>query len=337
MPILVNTINLPDGSSTSSDSLENTHSLLREQPESVAFIGMRDPSVEEMRSLVEKFGMNELAVEDSMEGHQRAKIDRYGDSYFLVLRPAVYRDREEEIRLGEIHLFMGPNFLVSIIKDYLREEQDIRQLFAQIAGQMGGQDSSWDMMHLILDAVVDGYTPVIDGLENDGDEIEDSLFSREDVDSSKISQRIYELLNEVADFKRACKPMTTILDLLMGRLRMLRYRDDSEEQLEILRRFRDVHDHAILVNERLDDLRSSLQNALEVNSTLVAERQNDDMKRISAWAAILVAPTIIGAIYGMNFDNMPELHWKYGYPFSLALMFGISMFLWGLFKRKDWL
>lgn len=284
--------------------------------------------------------MNELAVEDSMEGHQRAKIDRYGDTYFLVLRPAVYLDKEEEIQFGEIHLFMGNDFLVTLVKDYLREESEVKALLERIASRLGELESPWDMVHAAIDAVVDGYMPVIEGLENDGDEIEDVLFSPGHEEIPGISQRIYELLNEATYFKRACKPLVGMLDTLMERIRILESVDEDfsrEDALEDVRRFRDVKDHAIQVNERIDGLRESLQNALEVNSIIVAERQNDDMKRISGWAAILVAPTIIGSIYGMKFEVMPELAWAFGYPAALLAMVGTAVSLFLMFKRKGWM
>lgn len=293
-----------------------------------------------MQALTTNFGMNELAVEDSTEGHQRAKIDRYGNTYFLVLRPAVYLDKEEEIHFGEIHLFMGENFMVAIVKDYLREESNVKALLQDIASQMENLKTPWDMIHAALDSVVDRYFPVIEGLENDSDEIEDALFSPTPTDNAGISQRIYALLNEIADFKRACKPLVGMLDTLMERIRAVANTDSVENKQEAVhdvRQFRDVKDHAIQVNDRIDDLRNTLQNALEVNSILVAEQQNDDMKRISAWAAILVAPTIIGSIYGMNFENMPELQWPWGYPASLLLMVAVSTILYLIFKKRNWM
>lgn len=340
MPILVNTLNYHNGSSVESDSLDSTLAALQEKSEVNAFIGISDPSEEDMHALSTHFGMNELAVEDSMEGHQRAKIDRYGNTYFLVLRPAVYLDREEEIHFGEIHLFMGDQFMVAIVKDYLREEENVKVLLQDIASQLENLKTPWDMLHAALDSVVDRYFPVIEGLENDSDEIEDALFAPTATDTTGTSQRIYALLNEIADFKRACKPLAGMIDTLTERIRVLATADDvagKQEAVDDVRLFRDVKDHALQVNERIDDLRSTLQNALEVNSIIVAERQNDDMKRISGWAAILVAPTIIGSIYGMNFDNMPELHWAFGYPAALLLMVATSVGLYIGFKKKGWM
>ncbi|MDO4916204.1 MAG: magnesium and cobalt transport protein CorA [Rothia sp. (in: high G+C Gram-positive bacteria)] len=340
MPILVNTLNYHDGSSKDCDNLDETLEALKNGSDVNAFVGISDPSDNDMHALTTHFGMNELAVEDSMEGHQRAKLDRYGNTYFLVLRPAVYLDAEEEIHFGEIHLFMGENFMVAIVKDYLREESSVKVLLQDIASKMEDLKTPWDMVHAALDGVVDRYFPVIEGLENDSDEIEDDLFTTEMTDTSGVSQRIYTLLNEIADFKRACKPLMGMIDALMERIHALASNDNNEgkqEAIDDVRQFRDVKDHALQINDRIDDLRATLQNALEVNSIIVAERQNDDMKRISAWAAILVAPTIIGSIYGMNFDYMPELHWVFGYPASLLLMVVVSAILYRVFKKRNWM
>lgn len=301
------------------------------------YLGYLDPSGTELDQLKETFGLHPLAIEDSRQGHQRAKIERYGSTYFTVLRPAVYRDEEEKIYFGETHMFVGERFVLWLATDELRNKNSSLHIVKKTfhLANTDGAATPLRFLHQLLDRVVDGYFPVIEGLENDADEIEDSLFA-ENADLSEISQRVYSLLNEVADFKRAVKPVAQMLELLMGKVRM-HPESESHENVELVRHLRDVHDHALQINERIDDLRSSLENALSVNATLVAERQNDDMKKISAWAAIMVAPTIIGSIYGMNFENMPELHWAFGYPASLLVMVGISVCLWVLFKRNDWL
>jgi magnesium transporter len=197
------------------------------------------------------------------------------------------------------------------------------------------------VLYAILDEVVDQYAPVLAGLENDIDEIESQLFV-EDVDAT---QRIYELGREVIDFQRAVQPLTTMVEaLLRGGAK---YAVDEELQ----RHLRDVHDHTIRIAERAGSFRTILDNALTVASTIVARRQNDEMrrmteesirqgdqmKRISGWAAILFAPTLIGAIYGMNFTNMPELHWVLGYPMAILAMVAFGGVLYAVFKRKGWL
>ncbi|MDQ1484655.1 MAG: magnesium transporter [Actinomycetota bacterium] len=195
--------------------------------------------------------------------------------------------------------------------------------------------------YAILDEVVDEYAPVVAGLENDIDEIEDQLFQGE----PGVSRRIYELTREVIEFQRATKPLLHMLAALEAGF------DKYNVDVELQRNLRDVHDHAIRVVERADSFRALLQNALTVHSTLVGQQQNDEMrslteasltqneevKKISAWAAILFAPTLVGTIYGMNFDHMPELHWFAGYPLALALMLITSITLYAVFKRRGWL
>ncbi|WP_237206995.1 magnesium and cobalt transport protein CorA [Rothia nasimurium] len=337
MPLL-NTLNHTTGAVTGYDSLADLARAFTPGTD-CAYIGLVDPSRDDLTTLTGLFDLHPLAVEDSEQGHQRSKLDRYGSTYYLVLRPAIYLDDTEEIRFGETHMFVGENFVIWLVKDALRSvDTTQRTMDAVFSGALESptmQAYPLAFLYRVLDMLVDGYFPVIEGLENDGDEIEDTLFA-DNSEASEISQRIYSLLNEVSDFKRAVKPVGQMLDLLMGRIRIQAEAGD-EHQLELLRHFRDVKDHVISVTDRVDDLRSSLENALAVNSTIVAERQNDDMKRISAWAAILVAPTVIGSIYGMNFDVMPELHWTFGYPASLLLMVVVSFGLWVVFKKKEWL
>jgi magnesium transporter len=183
------------------------------------------------------------------------------------------------------------------------------------------------ILYAIMDRVVDGYAPVVRGLENDIDEIEVEVFSG----NPRVSRRTYDLSREVIEFQRAVKPLTGILGNLIAGFE--KYKVDAELQ----RYLRDVQDHAIEVNERVAGFRELLQNILSVNLTLVGLQQNNEVKRISAWAAILFAPTLVGTVYGMNFDHMPELHWLVGYPFALVLMLVVSVALYAIFKRRDWL
>jgi magnesium transporter len=185
------------------------------------------------------------------------------------------------------------------------------------------------VLHAIMDRVVDEYAPVVAGVENDIDEIEDEVF---DV-STDASRRIYELTREVINFQRATKPLPKMIDQLMAAV-------DDEER----RYLRDVQDHALRVQEQADGFRQLLQNILNVNLTLetkalseVSNAQNEEVKKISAWAAILFAPTLVGTVYGMNFDTMPELHWQLGYPLAIALMFMVSLTLYMVFKRRRWI
>jgi magnesium transporter len=318
--------------------LDETFEVMRSRG-GMAWIGLYRPSEEEVRQVAEEFSLHPLAVEDALSGHQRSKLERYGDTLFVVLRPARYLDAEERVEFGELHLFVGPDFVVTIrhaespnLGRVRRRLEDAPELLS-----MGPEA----VLYAILDEVVDEYEPVIAGLENDIDEIEDQLFDEE----SSVSRRIYELSREVIDFQRASRPLVGMLEAL------LRGSDKYRVDVELQRYLRDVLDHSLRVVERSAAFRTILENALTVESTLVAQRQNDEMRRmtefnlaqneelkkISGWAAIIFAPTLVGTVYGMNFEHMPELGWEWGYPFSLLLMVGVAASLYGVFKHKRWL
>ena len=289
--------------------------------------------------MAEEFDLHELAVEDALEAHQRPKLERYGQTLFVVLRPARYLDDPEEVEFGEIHVFVGKDFVITVRHGEAPALGEVRQrLEADRDLLVRGPEA---ILYAIMDRVVDGYAPVVRGLENDIDEIEVEVFSG----NPGVSRRTYELSREVIEFQRAVKPLSGMLASLIAGFE--KYKVDPELQ----RYLRDVQDHAIEVNERVAGFKDLLQNILSVNLTLVglqqneevkalseaSIRQNDEVKKISAWAAILFAPTLIGTVYGMNFDHMPELHWAAGYPFALALMVLVSITLYVVFKNRGWL
>ena len=319
-------------------SLDETYELLR-QRRGMAWIGLYRPDADEIRSVAREFDLHPLAVEDAIAAHQRPKLERYGTTLFTVLRPARYLDAEEEVEFGEVHVFTGEGFVVTVrhaeapdlgrVRDRLERTPELLRL---------GPEA---VLYAILDQVVDEYAPVVAGLENDIDEIEDQLFKGDPA----VSRRIYELSREVIEFQRATRPLLGLLSALEAGF------DKYQVDVEMRRSLRDVHDHAIRIVERADSFRALLQNALTVQATLVGQQQNEEMrsltetslaqneevKKISSWAAILFAPTLVGTVYGMNFDRMPELHWSFGYPLALALMLVTSVTLYLVFKRKSWL
>jgi len=319
-------------------TLDQTFEALRDGG-GFAWIGMYRPTEDELRAVANEFGLHELAVEDALVGHQRPKLERYGETLFLVLRPARYLDAPEEVEFGEVHLFIGPNFAITVrhaeSPDLGRVRKRLEQNPALLA--LGPQA----ILYAVLDQVVDEYQPVIAGLENDIDEIEDQLFQGDPA----VSRRIYELATEAMGFQRATHPLVEMLGQLESGYE--KYHVDVELQ----RDFRDVLDHTLQIVARADSFRAILQNALTVQSTLVTQAQNDEIrnmtqasidqgdqvKKISGWAAILFAPTLIGAIYGMNFRFMPELDWPLGYPFALGLMAVSGVVLYVVFKRRGWL
>ncbi|SEN38082.1 magnesium and cobalt transport protein CorA [Cryobacterium sp. TMT1-3] len=319
-------------------SLDETFEVMK-QKKGFGWIGLYRPSEEEVRAVATEFSLHHLAVEDALAGHQRSKIERYGDILFVVLRPARYMDDEERVEFGELHVFVGPDFVVTIRHAESPNLALVRERMEQTPHLLAlGPEA---VLYAILDQVVDEYGPVVAGLENDIDEIEDQLFDGD----PEVSRRIYALSREVIEFQRATQPLVNMFEA------MQRGFDKYNVDLELHRHLRDVLDHTLRVVERGDAFRQLLQNALTVHSTLVGQRQNDEMrhlsetslaqseevKKISSWAAILFAPTLVGTIYGMNFDHMPELHWTLGYPFALSLMIAMGVSLYVVFKRRDWL
>ncbi|MEU0048842.1 magnesium and cobalt transport protein CorA [Streptomyces sp. NPDC006309] len=339
-PDVVQAVLYRDGVRVSSPAtLAETYHALREQPSGMAWIGLARPTGSELHSLATEFDLHPLAIEDAMEAHQRPKLERYGDTLFVVLSAARYLDAPEEVDFGELHVFVGPDFVITVrhgdapdLSAVRRRMEDAPELLAL------GPEA---VLYAILDAVVDGYAPVVAGVQNDIDEIETEVFRGD----PEVSRRIYGLSREMVEFQRATRPLVGMLHGLMAGF--AKYETDEELQ----RYLRDVADHVTHTSERVDGFRQALTEILTVNATLVTQQQNAEMralaeagfeqneevKKISSWAAILFAPTLVGTIYGMNFDTMPELHWVAGYPFAILLMAVVCTSLYVIFKKRDWL
>ena len=320
------------------ESLEVTYELLREQ-RGMGWIGLYRPERSEIMSVAAEFEIHPLAVEDTITAHQRAKLERYDNVLFTVLRPARYIEEDERVEFGELHVFTGADFIVTVRHAESPNLANVRHRMESSPELLKlGPEA---VLYAILDEVVDEYGPVVAGLENDIDEIEDQVFEGD----PEVSRRIYELFREVVEFQRATKPLISILGSLRQGF------DKYQVHEELQRYLRDVEDHTLRIVDRVDGFRVLLQNILTVQATLVGQRQNDEtqrlteaslaqneeVKKISSWAAILFAPTLVGTIYGMNFDHMPELHWLLGYPFALLLMAVVCATLYVVFKRRGWL
>ncbi|WP_309069468.1 magnesium and cobalt transport protein CorA [Microbacterium sp.] len=332
MPIIDNAVYVGGRRIENPTSLEETFEYMRSEG-GMAWIGLFRPTREEIDKVAEEFSLHPLAVEDALQGHQRAKLERYGDTLFAVLLPARYLEHEETVEFGELHVFVGPDFVVTIRH---AESPDLARVRRRMEDQPGllafGPEA---VLYAVMDEVVDEYEPVVAGLQNDIDEIEDALFGSE---HAELSQRIYLLSREVIGFQRSADPLRAMLEGL------LRGADRYAVDIELQRSLRDVLDHAIRIAERLASYRAILDNALTVNSTLVTRRQtetalaqNEQVKRISGWAAILFGPSIVAGVYGMNFDHMPELSWVWGYPMALGLMVLTAVGLYVVFKWRRWM
>ena len=297
--------------------------------DAIAWLGLYEPGEDEFATVASEFDLHELAVEDAVKAHQRPKLERYGETLFIVLRPARYLDETETVAFGELSIFVGPQFVITVRHGEAPELGPVRRRLEARPDLLRRGPTA--IAYAIIDHVVDGYEPVVAGLENDIDEIENEVFGG----SPTVSRRIYQLIREVIEFQRATGPVERHP---WAPDRGARRRDEAGRYL------RDVQDHAIRTEEHAHAFRALLQNILSVNLTLetkalteASHAQNEQVKRISAWAAILFAPTLVGTIYGMNFEHMPELAWRFGYPLALVLMLLFSLCLYMIFKRRRWI
>jgi magnesium transporter len=289
------------------------------------WLGMRDPSEEELARAHRVFDLPPLAVEDVAHAHQRPKLEDYDGRFFIVLKTAWYEDAKEEVHFGEIHVFLGPNYVVTVRHG---EASDLRPARARLEGayaellDAGPAAVAW----AVVDQVVDDYEPVAAGIEDDIEEVEEEVFARK----GDASERIYFLKREVIEFHRATFPLLPPLEALE--------RGAFPQIPEQLRRyFRDVSDHARRIDEAVNSQRELLTSILEANLSLVGVRQNENVQAISAWAAIIAVPTFLASIWGMNFEHMPELAPVWGYPFALLMMLTSTVLLHRFFRRIGWL
>jgi magnesium transporter len=297
----------------------------RHEPGRFVWIGLYEPTEEEFDSLRREFRLHPLAVEDAIHAHQRPKLEVYDEMVFLVLKTARYVDPTEVIELGEVLVFLGDDFLITVRHGEASSLAAVRErLDAEPKRLKHGPSSA---LHAVIDQIVDDYQPAIDGLETDIDEVEEQLFSGERVNPA---ERIYRLQREVLGFRKATAPLVDPIDKLARGHYM-------QIHPEVRDYFRDVNDHLIRVREQLDAMHDLLTSSLQANLAQVGVRQNEDMRRISAWVAIIAVPTAIAGIYGMNFTHMPELHYKAGYPGALLAMVIICTVLYRYFKKVGWL
>jgi magnesium transporter len=298
--------------------------ICRDQPGFV-WLGMVEPSPEELAHVQDAFGLHELAVEDAQSFHLRPKFEQYsGGIAFAVLRTARYSKSRYRVDFGEISLFVGRGFVITVRQGKASDLHPAR-LRLEARPQLL-EEGPASVLWAILDQVVDDYAPVIEGLEGDIEELEQMVFAG----SSAPTHQIYLLRREVTDFYRAVHP-------LLGPAAAITQGGVLEISDGLRQYFRDVDDHLKLVNEEIIAQRDLLSTILQANMSVVGVEQNDVVRKISAWGAIGLAPTFIASFYGMNFHVMPELHWHYGYAFCVALMIASCLGLWVLFKRAHWL
>ena len=294
-------------------------------PDDFVWVGLHEPEQSELAAVAEVFGLHPLAVEDAVKAHQRPKLERYDDSLFLILKTLWYVDEEDAVETGEINMFVGPDFVITV-----RHGEGGSLHRARIALEDREQVLAHGpsaVVYAVCDEVVDAYEAVAEELQEDVDEVEISVFSEE---RTNDAARIYVLKRELAEVRRAVYPLREPINRFTnGVVRGI--------HAEAGPYFRDVGDHLSRVSETVDSLDSLLSTAFEAHMAQISIQQNDDMRRISATIGLIAAPALIGTIYGMNFENMPELGWHLGYLFALLLMALASLTIWILSKRAGWL
>ena len=264
-------------------------------------------------------------MEDAIHAHQRPKLEVYGNTLFVVLKTARYVDPDEVVQLGEILAFLGEDFVITVRHGVASSLEGVRERLEHDPEHLKRGPGA--VLHAIVDQVVDDYAPAVEGLGEDIEQVEDEVFSAA---RSNPSERIYKLKREVLEFNRAVAPLTEPVDrLARGRYELI--------HPEVRTYFRDVNDHLVRVHEQVEGYRELLTSVLAANLTQVSVRQNDDMRKISAWVAMAAVPTMIAGIYGMNFEHMPELRWTFGYPLIVGVMVAACTALYRNFKRVGWL
>jgi magnesium transporter len=296
------------------------------QSDHFVWLGLYEPEKEVLRHVQQQFGLHDLAIEDAYNAHQRPKLELYENSLFVVLRTAHLSHSPRQLEFGETHVFVGRNYVVTVRHGSLRSHIGVRQrcestphLLAKGPGYV---------LYALMDFVVDQYLPIVQQIEEEVEELEDTIFSMSD--TGEATAQIYQLKRDLLALRRTIAPLVEVCNRLM-RFDLSHVPDDTRVY------FRDVYDHIVRLNETIDAQRELLTTALEAHLSLMSHAQNEHMKRITAWAAMIAVPTMIAGIYGMNFRHMPELTWTYGYHISILVMIGACAALYVGFKRSGWL
>jgi magnesium transporter len=294
------------------------------RPDAFVWVALRDAQPDELLVMQEEFGLHELAVEDAQRGHQRPKIEEYGDSLFAVVKTVELVD--DELQVGEVDIFVGKNYVLSSRQHSSQGFLGVRAR-AEREPELLRQGSSF-VLYALMDAVVDRYFPVVDAFESELEQIEERIFIQ---GSQRANiERLYELKRKVMSLRHAVAPLLDAIGKLHGG-RVPAICANTQEY------FRDVHDHLHRINGSLDTMRDTIGTAIQVNLSMVALEEGEVNKRLAAWAAIFAVLTAFAGIWGMNFKFMPELDSPYGYPLALSAMFGTSFYLYRRFKRAGWL
>ncbi|MFB8249886.1 magnesium and cobalt transport protein CorA [Streptomyces sp. NPDC001046] len=322
-----------DGQRT--DGPEDFSDALGEAREAGGFvwIGLHEPTEREFEHVSREFGLHPLAVEDALKAHQRPKLEIYDDSLFVVLKPVRYEPRSDTVSTDELMIFLGDSFVVTVRHGESAPLKAVRSRLEHEADLLCNGPTS--VLYAVADAVVDHYLDVATELQADLEGLEAEVFSPDGGGSRHTASRIYDFKRQVLEFRRATGPLALPMSRLAGTAPYgvaVPFVDDGARPF-----FRDVSDHLTRVNESVENLDRLVSDILSAHLAQMSVRQNDDMRKISAWAAMAAIPTMFAGIYGMNFEHMPELRWVWSYPALMALMAALEFMVFRLFKRRGWL
>ncbi|MGW1955209.1 magnesium/cobalt transporter CorA [Streptomyces sp. NPDC001920] len=318
-----------EGPQDLSDALDQC----RVRADAFVWIGLYEPTEKEFDRVTEEFGLHPLAVEDALKAHQRPKLEIYDDSLFVVLKPVGYEPKSDEVSSGEVMVFIGDSFVVTVRHGEEAPLGTVRHRLEHEPEMLRHGPTA--VLYMIADAVVDHYLDVAAELGTDLEELEAEVFSPTVGGSRNTASRIYNFKRQVLEFRRATVPLAQPLARLAGTgmisARVPFVHDEAQPF------FRDVSDHLTRVNEVVEGLDRLVSDVLSAHLAQMSVQQNDDMRKISAWAAMAAVPTMLAGVYGMNFEHMPELSWRWSYPALLAAMAVLEVLLYRLFKRRGWL
>jgi magnesium transporter len=320
---IVNCVAYCEGRRVANVEIDGINEVLK-QSDKFVWIGLHEPSAEMLAKIQKEFGLHDLAIEDTHRAHQRPKIEAYGDTLFIVLR--TIQMNQKQIDLGETHFFVGNNFIITVRHGSSLAYTDVRTRCESTPHLL--EKGPGFALYAIMDSIVDQYFPVIDALAEELENLEETIFDEKF--RRETTGQIYHLKHQLLDVKRSVSPLIDICN------RLMRF-DLKVIQEETRPYFRDVYDHAIRINEMVDNSRDLLSTALEANLSLISISQNEVAKKFAGWAAIIGIPTMVAGVYGMNFKHMPELDWPLGYPVIMFLTFGSCVALYIRFKRSGWL
>jgi magnesium transporter len=324
--MLVNCVLYKQGMKSADIKVEDIDVALRD-PLAFVWVAFNEPSETEIASIAEEFSLHPLAIEDAMKGHQRPKIEEYDETLFVVLKPAEwYAERGEKLHFGEVHLFVGKQFIVSLRRGVAKGFGNVRKRCESEPENL--QKGAGFVQYAIMDEVVDRYFPVIEALEAELEVLEEHILHRQHLRATLA--KLYRLKIDTLSLRHVITPLLEATGKLTGGRVPIVAQGSTEY-------FRDVYDHLTRIHAAVDDLRETINTALTVNVSMSSLESAEQGKKLTAYAAMIAAPTLLAGIWGMNFKHMPELDWVWGYPMALGLMLTTVLTIRRQFKKAKWI